>query len=243
MITFESQQSHFLLPQDFLRKAGAKVTQEAYIRCEPFSTPNEPHFAFDNYRCNGAVSYDASVLFYTQPGWGKHFEEKMGRNRVKCVTYACDPEVHKAVKLPYVYDVGFIGELHDVHGERQAQLSYLDENFICYISDSTPTQEIARELSKCKVLFNQIRYEEINIRFFEAMALGIQVVSYSPALHLFAEEGKHYLSYKTIEEASELIQMLLDNDTLREEMKAASIKHALENHTYDHRIKEMMTML
>jgi hypothetical protein len=238
-------ESNFILPANLLEKAFKEHYPEAnfILRTEPFFAEGEPHWAFDNYRCNGAVGYNPSHLFFTQPGWGSFFEEKVGRNKAKCVTYACDPDFHKPMDVGIKYDVGFIGQTLDLTGERQIFLKAIDKNFKMYISDNTPTQDLGAAYSACKVIFNQIRYEEINIRFFEALAMGAQVVSYSPALHLFATEGEHYLTYKTPEEAVEKVGYLLKNEAKRKRMAKSAREHVIKYHTYRHRAKEMLDFL
>lgn len=231
-----------LTPPDLLLKAIGDMNVDFELWCEDSYAPDRPHWAFDNYRINGTIGEGASHLFYTQPGWGKYFADKMGKNKVKLLTYAVDEDIYPLVESKKIYDVGFIGNVNENDG-REEYLDLLNANFKAFISTDTPTRDIAKELSKCKVVFNQIRFEEINIRFFEALACGAQVVSYSPALHMFAEEGKHYLTYKTPEEAVEKITYLLNNDKIRETMAIEARKHVLANHTYKHRVKEIVDFL
>lgn len=244
MFDVHAQLSNITLPQDLLRRAGAKLlekepTRKFEVFCEPVSADGKPYWAMDNYRLNGRVEGTPSHLFYTQPGWGSYFEGRYGRTKIKLVTYACDPELHNYIPGEKIYDVGFIGQLHDIHGERQNYLEALKAKFNCYISDETPSHEIAKKLSQCKVLFNHIRYEEVNIRFFESLALGTQVCSYSPALHVYATEGEDFLTFKSIPEAMQKIEGLLgDNDRI-ERMRLSARTKALNN-TYTHRAKEML---
>ena len=241
----QASKARYLLPSDFLKIASEKyypqIDWELY--CEPFAVDGKPHWSFDNFRCNGAVNYKAYPLFYTQPSWGLRMQLEAGKDRVKCVTYAIDPDYHKPVDTPKIYDVGFIGQLRDEKGERQKYLEMIDKNFKVLLSDNTPSDKLGEEYSKCKVIFNHIRYEEINIRFFEGMALGAMVCSYSPNLHLYAEEGKHYLSFRTPEEAKEKINYLLHNEEIRNNMAINARNHVIRNHTYKHRVEEMLRFM
>jgi glycosyltransferase involved in cell wall biosynthesis len=225
--------SHILYPADLLAKH-----LDIDLYCEPFFEAGKPHWAFDNYRLNGARE-GASHLFFTQPGWGSRFP----RENSKCVTYACDPDVHKPIELTKFYDVGFIGELTDDVSDRGKILEMINSKFHAFLSNDVPTEDISRIYSKCKVIFNHIRTEEINIRFFEGLALGAQVVSHSPALHYFAKEGKHYLSFRTPEEAVEKIDFLIKNDHIREKMAKDARSHELEFHTSKHRAQEILNFI
>lgn len=246
-MNFHSQSGRFIYPAQFLEKAFKETDPDSHytkeLWCEPYYSPGKPHWAFDNYRLNGSTGYDCSHLFYTQPGWGQVFERRMGRDKVKCVTYACDPDVHKPEDASIEFDVGFIGEPDDTTGERKAVLEELQRNFRCYFSETTPTERIGAELSRCAVVFNHIRYEEVNIRFFEELAIGAQVVSHSPALGLFAQRGKHFLSYRSPSEAVWCVRYLLDHPEERIVMARRARAHALQFHTYKHRAREIIEFL
>lgn len=243
MIKVNAQSSSYLLPQDLLRKAAETYYPEleGTIHCEPHFKDGEPYWAFDNYRTGGSVEGNPSVIFYTQPSWGNDFANRFGSDRVKCIPYACDPEIHHPVDTKEIYDVGFIGNCMDGDG-RKEYLDAISKEFNCFISSSTPTEKMSEELSKCKVLFNHIRYEEINIRFFEALAIGVQVCSRKQSLGLFATEGLSYMTFNSIEEAMSRIRVLLKNDNLRLRLKEKAVKEA-QNQTYYHRITSMLPFL
>lgn len=236
-------ESKILYPAQLLERALDKYYpgNNLELYCEPFSKPNTPHWAFDNYRTGGS-DYKESPLFYTQPGWGSYFESR-GRTNIKCVTYACDPEIHKPVECKKEFDVGFIGRGCHENSDRDTYLEAIKNNFNAMITDTVSTEDLGKEYSKCKVIFNHIRWEEVNIRFFEGLALGAQVCSYTPALHYFAVEGKHYLTFKSVDEAIEKVRYLLQHDDVREKMAINARKHALEYHTYKHRAEEMLSFL
>ena len=229
-------------PAGLLQKAANKKEFKGIdfdLYCEDRGQPGLPQWSFDNYRLNGQFNAEASIHFYTQPGWGNNFEKILGRYRSQCHSYACDPDFHRPHEVEKIYDVGFIGQLDG--DDRSNYLDLIRANFPkCFISSSTPNENVPLELSKCKVLFNHIRTEEINIRFFENLAIGAQVVTHSPALHLFANEGEHYLSCKTPEEAIEKMKLLVEDDEKREKMAKDARSHALANHTYRHRLIGML---
>jgi hypothetical protein len=243
MFVVNAQKSNVLLPQDLLRKAGETYYPhiEFRVNCEPYSIAGEPYWAFDNYRCGGRIEGAPSHIFYTQPSWGMHFAERYPRDTIKCVTYACDPELHKAIDVEKEYDVGFIGTFMDGDGRKDV-MDAIQKEFKCLVSSSTPSDQISTVLSKCKVLFNHIRYEEVNIRFFEALAIGAQVCTYTPNLNLFATEGESYLTFKSIPEAITKIRLLLNDEPRRMKMAGNARRSALNN-TYRHRAHDMLAFL
>lgn len=243
MFVVNAQSGNLTYPQDLLRKAGEKYFPDVNFRvsCEPYSIMGEPYWAFDNYRCGGRVEGNPSHVFYTQPSWGLHFAERYPRNNIKCITYACDPELHRPIESKKIYDVGFIGTFQDKDGRKEV-VDAIKKEFNCFISTTTVSDDISKELSKCKVLFNHIRYEEVNIRFFEALAIGTQVCTYTPNLNLFATEDESYLTFKSVPEAIDKINKLLVDDDRRNKMALSARKSAL-NHTYKHRASEMLSFL
>lgn len=231
-----------IVPAKMLEDAQLELGIGFDLWCEDKISSDKPHWAFDNYRLGGAIGYECSKLLYTQPSWGKFFADKMGQENVKCITYAVDENVYPEVKAEKIYDIGFIGNLSDGDG-REDLFNSLKDKYKVLVSKDTPTNGIAGEYAKCKIILNPIRYEEINIRFFEALACGAQIASYSPALHLFAEEGKHYLTYKTKDELHDKIEYLLKNPDIAETMRVEARKEVLRRHTYKHRVKEIANFI
>lgn len=239
MFKVNKEEGKFTYPQQLLEKAGSKYypNVDFTLNCEPVFANGEPYWAFDNYRLKG-TNPGANYLFYTQPGWGSHFETMYPRTKIKCVTYAHDPEIHFDAQLDKEYDVGFIGEFAGIESDRKEYLKALVENFNCYFSENTPTTEISTALSKCKILFNHIRSEEVNIRFFETLAIGTQVCSYTPALHYLVPDDC-YVTFSSIEDCVSKIKELLKKDELRFKIQRRAQK-AVKEHTYKKRVEEML---
>lgn len=229
-------------PPDFLIKAMGELGVDFDLWCEDQKKSGKPHWAFDSWRINGTICPDASKLFYTQPSWGKAFTELVGINNAKCVTYAVDEEIYPEINREQEYDLGFIGNMLEGDGRREL-FEKLKSKYTCFISHSIDPRGIAVEYAKCKLIINPQRFEEINIRFFEALASGVQIVSYSPALHLFAEDGKDYVSYRSVEELYGIIDTLLEDSNRRKEIKKRARESVLTRHTYKHRVREMMSIL
>lgn len=238
-------QSHISYPVDFLQSAFDKyypdVEGDIYTEGIP-AVANKPYWAFDNYRSNGTID-GVFPLFYTQPGWTKIFAGQYGMNNIKCVTYACEPTVHKHIACKKIYDVGFIGNFDDPTGERQEHLEFLSKNYRLFASDNVKTSDIAEIYSSCRVIFNHIRFEEINIRFFEGLSMGTQIATYKPALNLYATENKHYMTYITLPELKYKIDELLKDDLRRSTMAIMAKEHVNSYHTYKHRAEEMLLFL
>lgn len=239
----ESGDPDIITPPEMLERAMKKSGIDFDLYCEDMIQDGKPHWALDNFRLNGMNDGLPSYILYTQPSWGKYFIDRMGdRTKVKLITYAVDTQIYPLIHSEKIYDIGFIGNMTDNDG-RKEYLDLLSSRYNCFFSHDVPTLDIAEKLSQCKVLFNHIRYEEINIRFFEALACGAQICSYTPALHLFAEEWKDYLTFKNEDELISKIDFLLVKPHRLEEIRKNARKTVEKRHLYTHRTKEIQEFL
>lgn len=187
--------------------------------------------------------YPFKYVFYALPSVGEEYKKEMGDN-CSLLTYAADPELHKPTDVKKIYDVGFIGKPY--YEDRQKYLKTIEK--LCptsfYNSYETPGIEVPDRLNECKILFNHTRPEiDVNLRFFEAMALGCQVMLRSKVLDQFATDGVHYVSYESPEELVDVIKILLSKDDLRLKIADNARKHFLKHHTYKHRARTIINQL
>lgn len=114
-------------------------------------------------------------------------------------------------------------------------------------------KEATGEIARCTVGFNVgagftgEKGKDINMRVFETMANGramllTNVYDGTGYEDLF-EEGRHYIAYRTEEEAVE--KALYYSKHTEEALKIAGEgqRHVLANHTYLHRCKKLLSML
>jgi spore maturation protein CgeB len=182
-------------------------------------------------------------VFYALPSLREGVTAMMGES-CALVSYAADPAHHHPQKGEKLYDIGFVGKRYypDRNGYLDMLVSHYPTSFANY--DQLPRAELPNVLSKCKVLFNHTRPEiDVNLRFFESMALGCQVMLRTPGLKEFAREGVHYMGYSSHEECVEVIKRLLEDDDLREKIALQARSHFLTNHTYTHRATAIINHL
>lgn len=171
--------------------------------------------------------------FYVEPSQRDKMVKLFGNN-CALVTYAADPEIHKDYGTDKIYDVGFVGKPGG--DERDLYLNALkDSGLKFYFNDVLNGECVGYELSRCKVLFNYIRYVDVNLRFFETMAIGCQLVNRKWGLDNFAQEDVHYVGYSTPHEMLLKLHELLENDAERHQIALNARSHFLSNHTYAHR--------
>lgn len=217
-------------------------TQEALIYMEP-KIPREdellPVYFSQDYPMNRRAEY----LFYTLPSYGKDHKLAMGDN-CALVTYAADPEFHKPKDVKKIYDIGFIGNPY--YEERNQYLNVIQGAYpnSFFNQSGIPGQDVPGLLNQCKILFNHTRkIIDVNLRFFESMALGCQVMERNQYLDQFATDGVHYMGYSSHEELLEVLKKLLADDDLRLKIAHNARKHFLKHHTYTHRCKTIIKKL
>lgn len=102
-------------------------------------------------------------------------------------------------------------------------------------------------LTGSKVIFNNFHYAEINsanVKYFEIAGIGgFQICDYKPVLEEYSALDVKDYTYKTLDEAIELIKHYLPQKELRHEMAEKQMKHFHKHHTYEHRMKEIFESL
>ena len=83
-----------------------------------------------------------------------------------------------------------------------------------------------------------------NLRLFEATGVGtLLITDWKENLHEMFEPGKEVVAYRSPEECVELIQYYLEHDEEREVIARAGQQRTLREHTYHHRMQELLNIL
>jgi len=95
-----------------------------------------------------------------------------------------------------------------------------------------------------KIVFNNFHYaevESVNVKFFEISGIGgFQICDYKDAIKDYSVLDPKDFTFKTIDEAQELIAHYLPKQGLRHELAAKQAEHFLNHHTYDIRVEQML---
>lgn len=98
-----------------------------------------------------------------------------------------------------------------------------------------------------KIVFNNFHYAEIqsaNVKFFEIYGIGgFQICDYRIVLEEYSKIPIEKFTYKNIGEAIDLIEYYLDKPKLRHEIASVQHEHFILNHTYEHRINQILQIL
>jgi len=234
------ESTDYLFPWFLKRELKKHLTD---INLQLYVEPKRGEFYFCQDYSFSLKDYPYKFAFYALPSQREEHVKMMGKN-CALVSYAADLEFHKPKPVKKIYDVGFIGKRY--YPERIKYLEAIEKFYPrSFLNlDTCPNVTVPDRLSECRVLFNHTRKEiDVNLRFFEEMALGCQVMERNPFLQEFATEGVHYLGYSSPEELVEVIKKLLADDDLRQKITYNARSHFLANHTYAYRAQSVINHL
>ena len=156
---------------------------------------------------------------------------------------ACDPERHRPFpEEKKEYDIGFIG--NDTYPKRRRLLDQLETKYKVLRTNTKPGVPFSKELSKCKLAFNCSMNYDVNMRFFEALAIGrLLVTDFLPAQVEFAKEGIHYVPFVDWEDLDNEVGYYLKNEKERENMARAGSVYVRRHHTYADRLRKILEVM
>lgn len=214
-----------------------------------------------------ASPYDA---YYTKDPFIVDFmKNKMGLNTFY-LPEAFNPRVHKmpdanrieheqmlnidvvAFGTMYPYRANMIGQLlkqgiHvDLFGTPEKRFSD-PEIEKCFRNEYITGDRKAEIVFGSKIVFNNFHYAEIesaNVKFFEIAGIGgFQLCDYKEILSEYSAIPIEEYTYKNIGEALDLIKHYLDKPILRHNLAKKQHDHFVLNHTYEHRINQLLQVL
>lgn len=174
--------------------------------------------------------------------------------------------LEKLGEVPKDVDVSFVGGISRHHGKAVPVLEYLAQNtpmqFFGYGAGSLDRDssirgrhhgevwglDMYRALARSRITLNRhINVAENNannMRLYEATGVGsLLITDKKDNLNDLFEIGKEVIAYSTQEEAAELIRYYLAHPDEAEAIAKAGQARTLRDHTYKHRMKELMPIL
>ncbi len=98
-----------------------------------------------------------------------------------------------------------------------------------------------------RIVFNNFHYAEIesaNVKYFEINGIGgFQICDYKPTLEEYSIVDTSKYTFKTIDEAIDLIKYYLPRQVERYEIAQKQMEHFRKNHTYEHRINQIFDIV
>ena len=190
---------------------------------------SDTHLGYD-YRLNKAKEFD--YVFCNQVRAMQEFS----RDGVHAtfLPHAVEPKAFPnypaAIKK---YDIGFVGFV--TFDKRAVMLDRIFKEFPNFWFGQRLFEDCAEVFRKSKIVFNTAAVDDINMRCFEATATGsFLLTEWVPTLDECFEDGKHLVTFKTMDEAVEKAKYYLEHEDEREAIARAGMEHTLSHHTYAH---------
>jgi hypothetical protein len=203
------------------------------------------YITVDTWQClldyRQAMQYD--VAFAAQREFVPHLRAT-GCREAHWLALAASPAHHFPAGGEETHDIAFAGGLHDaVHAQRRELLDALRPDFSVLAESNCYGAELRSITARGRLAFNHSAVQEVNMRIFEAMAMGKPLLTSAGAesnglLELF-ENGRDLWLYDSAESLHRVCAGLLA-DTHRERIGRRARDLVLERHTYAHRAQTLL---
>jgi glycosyltransferase involved in cell wall biosynthesis len=155
--------------------------------------------------------------------------------------------------LQKIHDVAFVGHMGNggkLPEGSNNRIDYLDAMFKnfpnSWFAYSVFFEQAAVRYARARVGFNISIRDDLNMRFFEILSYGNCLLTNRDVVgwrELGFEEDIHFLGYQGEEEMVTKIKWALANPIEREKIAKAGHKKVRAEHTYQHRIQQMLEII
>lgn len=205
------------------------------------------------YRFKKAEKFD--YVFFNQKDAVEEYN-KTHENKAVWLPHAAEPQAYPKIEIIKKYDVGFVGHSQDVKNyngfTRTDALDRLFKEFPNFYHGSRHPgfpeknlfEDAAKKFSMSKIVFNISIKDDINMRIFEALSTGsFLLTNWIPTLEYLFDDGKHLITYNTLDEMVELVRYYLEHEDEREKIAKAGYEQFINNHTYRHRVEKILEII
>lgn len=216
-----------------------------------------------------ASNYD---YFFTHEPTTVERYRKLGVKKVEYLPEACNPNVHKKMKLDenelskYKCDLSFVGKPHPnrigflekladydlkVWGDGWEEINPRLKG--CIQGGDVPQNVMVKIFNASKIVLNlhptygmkkEILGDGINPRTFAIAGCGaFQLVDERGEMKKFFKIGEEVVTFKHIDELPDLVEYYLAHSDEREVIATRAQKRAYKEHTYRHRLEKMFNFI
>jgi len=189
------------------------------------------------YQLEWAQNFD--FIFLAQKEYIPKFTER-GCKNVFWLPLGCDPEIHKTYNSNKIYDVGFVGGTM-ANPRRVKLMEKIREEHNLYY-ERCFWDDMVKVLDSSKIVFNNAVNNDLNMRVFETLSIGSFLLT-DPTFGNGQEEFFNHSEELGLYEDDDInytIKYYLENYELRELIAKRGNQVALNAHTYEHRILELV---
>ena len=169
-----------------------------------------------------------------------------GLHQVYWLPLGFDQTFSKFHTLDKKFDVAYVGSINKaINPERHRLLDVLAHEFPNHYFGQASPNEMAKIYAETRIVFNMSIKNDINMRIFEATGSGAVLLTnpiFKNGFEKLFKEGEHYLTYSDDATMLFRVNQLLADTSLQQRIQESAKAHTLANHTYNHRIKELLSI-
>lgn len=157
---------------------------------------------------------------------------------------ACDSAAHHPTDAAADHDIAFVGTTKFVVNlPRIARIERLRQHFRVLHEEDVAGEAYCRALCRGRLAFNSSIAQDVNMRVFEALAVGRPLLMNRDAavngLFDLFEDGKHLITYDD-DDLIAVARRYLGDARGCEAVAQAGLEEVLAKHTYDHRVAAIL---
>ncbi len=171
----------------------------------------------------------------------KRAQEDFKRAGVESIwmPHAVEPLAYPFIPSIKKYDLCFIGHINSQN--RIDALDRMFKEFPEFFFGQKLFEDAAEKFCQSKIVFNISIHDDINMRCFETLSTkSFLLTNWIPTLEELFEDGKHLVTYKTLDEAVEKAKYYLAHDSEREAIAQAGFNEVRQKHTFVHRARQIL---
>ena len=172
----------------------------------------------------------------------KRAQEEFTRDGIPNVIWM--PHAVEPMAYPYLpaikkHDLCFIGHINSEN--RIEALDRMFKEFPGFFYGQRLFEQAAEKYCQSKICFNVSIGDDINMRCFEVMSTkSFLLTNWIPTLGELFEDGKHLVTYKTLDEAIDKAKYYLTHDDERDAISQAGFDEVRAKHTFLHRARTVL---
>jgi len=206
---------------------------------------SDAHLGYD-YRLGMAQKFDY-VFCCQKRAMDEFIRDGVPTHKLYFLPHAVEPTCYQPFDIIEKWDWAFIGYLNCP--ERIDLLDRFCKEFpnfyLGWRNAQAPgwnvLEDAARKMCQAKIIPNRTISDDIPMRVFETLACKrLCLTNEIPTLGDLFENEKDLVTYRSIEEAVELARTLFVDEEKRNTIAESGFRKVIQNHTYQHRAKEIL---
>ena len=222
--------------RDIKKELKALGTKVIYWFCDP-EIPKKEDF-----------SDVIDFMFLTNRGQLAEYKTAYNLESVYYMPQGFGPYAQHRLELPEIYDVGFAGAISSapLHRTRKELIDAMSRRYNVKTNNAV-RNNIAEFYSQSKTVFGASDFNSelyTSNRFYVALGCGACYITKKfQGIELLAKNKEHVLWFEDKKELFDILDYYLSHDSERNMIREAASKLAMERHTYEHRLRNILDIV